>query len=304
MSAPVKSSPSGTVEEQPSAAQRYGWLAWRMVRPFLVAYLVVLLMLMILENSLTYVPTKHPQGDWQPPGLKFEDAEFASTDGTPLHGWFSEVADPLAVVLFCHGNAGNVTHRAEVIAALNKMQATVLVFDYRGYGKSGGSPHEAGVLADARAARKWLAERASLPETEIVLMGESLGGGVAVHLAAHDGARGLVLEDTFTSLPDAAAIHYPWLPVRLLMRGKLNSLASIANYRGPLLMSHGDADSIVPYRLGQQLFAAANEPKQFLTHDGADHNAERSLEFYEALNQFLRKLPQNTGTGAPARNGQ
>ncbi len=269
------------------------WLGfvWRVVRLPVYVYVGICLMLMLMENMLTYAPAKYPSGDWQPVGLAVEDAEFTSADGTKLHGWYSEVPDAKAVVLFCHGNAGNVTHRADAIALLRKLSATVLVFDYRGYGRSEGSPHEAGVLADARAARKWLAEKAKVPEQQIVLMGESLGGGVAVDMAAKEGARGLILEDTFTSLPDAAAYHYPWLPVRLLMRGKLNSLAIIQDYHGPLLQCHGDADTIVPYSLGERLFAAANEPKRFITHSGADHNDGRHGQFEQALAEYIDALP-------------
>jgi fermentation-respiration switch protein FrsA (DUF1100 family) len=128
-----------------------------------------------------------------------------------------------------------------------------------------------------------------------VLMGESIGGAVAVDLAAEDGARGLILEDTFTSLPDVAAYHYPLLPVRWLMKGKLNSLEKIRRYRGPLLMAHGDADSIVPYSHGEQLFAAANEPKRFITQAYADHNDPRSREFFEEVRRFVEELPAAGG---------
>ena len=155
------------------------------------------------------------------------------------------------------------------------MGAAVLVFDYRGYGKSEGKPDEPGVLADARAARTWLAEKAGVAENRIVLMGESLGGAVAVDLAA-DGARALILENTFSSMPDVAAYHYPWLPVRLLMRTQFNSVAKIRSYHGPLYQSHGDRDSIVPLQLARRLFDAANEPKRFLLVEGADHN-DRAL---------------------------
>jgi fermentation-respiration switch protein FrsA (DUF1100 family) len=265
--------------------------AWRVTRFAILLYVSILLLFMFIENSLVYFPAKYPAGDWEPRGLKIEEAEFTSADGTQLHGWYAAAEDPEAVVLFCHGNAGNVTHRDDTLAALPRMQASVLVFDYRGYGKSAGSPTEAGVLADARAARKWLAEKSGVAESDIVVMGESLGGAVAVDLAAKDGARALILEDTFTSLPDVAAYHYPWLPVRLAMRNKLNALAIIKQYHGPLLMSHGDADTIVPYRFGWQLFEAANEPKQFYTQTAADHNHPRNIEYYEFLARFLRELP-------------
>jgi fermentation-respiration switch protein FrsA (DUF1100 family) len=177
---------------------------------------------------------------------------------------------------------------------LRRLGFSVLVFDYRGYGKSEGSPNEKGVLLDARAARAWLAKRTGVAEREIVLWGESLGGGVAVDLAARDGARGLILESTFTSLPDVAAVHFRFLPVRLLMRSRLDSLNLIGQYKGPLLLSHGTADEIIPYALGQQLFAAANEPKESVSFPGGFHNGpphpEEQPEFQAALERFFNRL--------------
>lgn len=267
-------------------------LWWRVVRVLLIAYLVILLMLMWLENSLIYFPAKYPSGWWNPRGLQFEDAEFQAADGTQLHGWFFESQHPQAVILFCHGNAGNLTHRVDVMEELPRhANASLLLFDYRGYGKSEGSPDEVGVLADTRAARKWLADRAGVAEKDIVLWGESIGGAIAVDLAAKDGARGLIVEDAFTSLPEVGAYHYPLLPVRWLMRSQLNSLANIGRYQGPLLMAHGDADSIVPYSFGQRLFAAANEPKRFITQAGADHNDPRDEAFWDELKGFIQSLP-------------
>ncbi len=267
-------------------------VAWRIVRGLLIAYLVVLLLLMFLENKLVFIPSKYPEGDWRPYGLTPEDAWFESSDGVRLHGWYVAHERPLAHVLFCHGNAGNVTHRDDVLRQLHDLVgASVLVFDYRGYGRSSGSPNEKGILADARAARTWLAQRAGIAEERVVLMGESLGGAVAVHLAAERAARGLVLENTFTTLPDVAAAHYPWVPVRLLMRTRLDSLEKIRGYRGPLFQSHGDRDTIVPYELGRRLFEAAEGPKQFYLLSGADHNDPHPRAYYEALRGFLEGLP-------------
>jgi len=138
--------------------------------------------------------------------------------------------------------------------------------------------------------RAWLAAREKIPESDIVLMGESIGGAVAVDLAARDGARALILESTFTTLPDAAAFHYPWLPVRWAMRTRFDSLSKIGQYRGPLFMSHGDADSVVPYDLGRRLFEAANEPKQFLDLPGHDHNDPMPPDYYDAVREFLERI--------------
>ena len=188
------------------------------------------------------------------------------------------------------GNAGNVALWADVLRILHdRMGVTAMGFDYRGYGRSEGTPSEAGVLADARAARTWLAQRAGIAENQIVLMGRSLGGAVAVDLAA-DGARGLVLESTFTSMPEVGHATLPWLPVRTVMQTQFNSLAKIGSYHGPLLQSHGTADRLIPYAMGRQLFAAANEPKQFVAIPGGDHNDPQTDAYYAALFEFLGRL--------------
>jgi fermentation-respiration switch protein FrsA (DUF1100 family) len=246
-----------------------------------------------LERSLIYYPARYPQGDWEPWYLEREDAWFTAADGTKLHGWFVDHPEPQAVALFMHGNAGNVTTLAQSLAVLNhRHRLAVMTFDYRGFGRSEGRPSEEGVLQDARAARKWLAERKEIAEDEIVLFGVSLGGGVAVDLAASDGARGLVLASTFTSLPDVGSHHVPWLPTRLLMTERLNSLTKIKRYRGPLLYAHGDRDSVVPYDLGVELFEAAPGPKRFIRIPGGEHLDPMPEDYRIALEDFLQSLPR------------
>jgi fermentation-respiration switch protein FrsA (DUF1100 family) len=250
---------------------------------------------MPLERSLLFFPEPYPEGNWHPQNLTPEDAYFEAADGVRLHGWFAEVKNPRAVVLFCHGNGGNVAGWDWVLRLYrDRLGASVLVFDYRGYGKSEGTPTEAGILADARAARRWLATRTGVAEGDIVVAGRSLGGGVAVDLAAKDGARALILENTFTSLPEVARNHLPWLPANWLMNTRLNSLAVIGGYHGPLLQSHGDADRTVPYALGRRLFEAANFPKWFVTVPNGGHNDLPVREYVQILDQFLASLPPSS----------
>lgn len=169
-------------------AKRRSWM-WRTIRGLLVVYLLIVLAAMFLEDSLIYFPMRYPAGDWDQKSLPFEDAWFRSADGTQLHGWYVPHKAPRAVVLFCHGNAGNLSHRLPILEVLHeRVGVSTLIFDYRGYGRSAGKPSEAGILADARAARRWLADREKIAEAEIVVLGESLGGAVAVDLAASDGA--------------------------------------------------------------------------------------------------------------------
>jgi len=268
------------------------WFArWRFVIYALGLLLLAWVLLMWLERKMIFFPSPYPRGEWNPQRLQFEDAYFTAADGTKLHGWYVPHARPRAVILYCHGNAGNIANRADVVRVLHDyVGASVLIFDYRGYGRSEGNPSEPGVLADARAARAWLAKRAGIDERDIVLLGRSLGGAVAVDLAATDGAKGLILETAFTSIPDMAACHYPVLPVRALLRTRLDSLSKIGDYHGPLLQCHGDADTIVPFENGQRLFEAANEPKEFVRLLGRGHNDQWPMSYYDAMIRFLDGL--------------
>jgi len=273
--------------------QRTFWqgVALRLFGYPLLTYLLVMILAMFMEESLIFFPAKYPEGDWTPAGLEFEDAWFEAADGTKLHGWFVPHPSARLSVLYAHGNAGHLAHRAELLEQWHALGVNVLIFDYRGYGRSEGRPNESGVLQDARAARAWLAKRVNIAEKDVVLFGSSLGGGVMTDLAAKDGARALVLQSTFTSLPDVAAVHYPYLPAQLVMRNRLDSLSKIGQYRGPLFQSHGDRDDVIPFSLGQKLFAAANEPKRFHRRPGAGHDEGFDRAYFDALRKFLDELP-------------
>lgn len=280
---------------QSSVIRPRRWRRWLVLvlASLAIGYLLIVVPMMFFEESMIFFPDKYPTGFWRTDALSFpvEDAWFTAADGVKLHGWFVPCDAPRAIVLMSHGNGGNLTNRREMLARLHGLRLAVLVYDYRGYGRSEGSPNEAGILADGRAARKWLAERAGIPESEVVYLGESLGGGVAVDLAAHDGGRGLILLSTFTSLPDVAAIHYPMLPVRMIMRSRLDSLSKIGRFSGPTLVAHGDADSLIPQELGRRLFEAAIGPKRFVNLPGSDHN-EDPPEFYQAIDALIDTLPR------------
>jgi fermentation-respiration switch protein FrsA (DUF1100 family) len=244
------------------------------------------------DEFLALFPAKYPAGDWEGAEWRFEDCWFTSSDGTRLHGWYLRHDQPRAAILHLHGNAGNLSHRAAVAELLHdRLGASVLLLDYRGYGRSEGTPTLLGLLRDARAARAHLAEREQIDEKQVVLVGESLGGAVAVDLAAEDGAKGLVLESTFSSLRDVANAHYPEFLVSVLVADKLNSAAKIARYQGPLLQVHGNADQVAPLVSAQRLFAAASEPKSLLVLPRHDHNDPLPDAYYEALERFLAKLP-------------
>lgn len=248
-----------------------------------------------VERSLIFFPVKFPAGNWEPEGLSIEDVHFEASDGTKLHGWYAEAPKPRAVVLYAHGNAANVTACAEALRRFrDDLQVSILAFDYRGYGKSERKPlSEPGVLMDARAARTWLARRTNTPERDIVLVGQSLGTGVAVDLAANDGARGLILQGAYTKMPEVAASHVKILPVALLMKVRLDSESKIGSYHGPLLQTHGDADQVIPFEIGKRLHQAANQPKRFVPVPGGGHNDPPSQEYLDALEDFFSSLPEH-----------
>jgi fermentation-respiration switch protein FrsA (DUF1100 family) len=244
------------------------------------------------ERASIFQPDKYPAGEWQQTKVLVQDAFFAAADGTKLHGWYARHPQPKGHALLLHGNAGNVTLMADTIRTLNQRHGlAVLALDYRGFGKSEGTPSEEGVLLDARAGRRWLAEKEGIAEKDVILMGQSLGGAVAVDLAAKDGCRGLVLASTFTSMPAVAQHHTPWLPMRWLISTQFNSLEKIQHYHGPLLLAHGEADEVVPYHHGLKLYEAAPGPKRMITSPGGKHNDPLPESYREALDEFIANLP-------------
>ena len=245
-----------------------------------------------IHYTAMFQPDKYPAGEWEQTTVLVQDAKFAAEDGTKLHGWYVRHPQPKAHALVLHGNGGNVTLLADSLRVLNhRHNVSALALDYRGYGRSEGKPTEDGVLQDARAARHWLAQKEGIAEKDIVLMGQSLGGGVAIDLAAKDGCRGLVVSGTFTSIVDVAEHHFNWLPMRWFLSSKMDSLSAIKNYQGPLLLAHGDADEVVPYKQGVALFDAAPGPKKMVTNFGGKHNDPLPEEYRTALDEFIAGLP-------------
>jgi len=250
-------------------------------------------MLRAVERWLVFPAPPHHGADWVAADLPHEDVYFEAADGVKLHGWYVPHPAPRASVLFSHGNGEHVARLAPTLALLRSRAAvSVFAWDYRGYGRSQGKPAEPLLLADARAAQLCLAEREGIRPEDVVLYGRSLGGAVSVGLAAEHPVRGMVLERTFADMVDTAAYHFPWLPVKWIMRNRFPSAQRIAAYQGPLLQSHGTADRIVPFEMGKRLFdAAATKNKRFFVVEGGDHNGPQPDEFYDALGEFLDALP-------------
>ncbi len=259
-----------------------------------VAYGAVLLLVFLFQPRLIYFPQVEREHTATPRAadLDFEDVALHTADGIKLHGWWVAARDARGTVLLMHGNAGNISHRLGYLTMFNRLGYSVLLFDYRGYGKSGGSPGEEGTYLDAEAAWQHLTEARNLKSQDIVIVGESLGGGVATWLALKYPPRALVLASTFTSVPDMGAQVYPWLPVRLLARIVYDNIARIREIQVPLMIAHSRGDDIIPFAHGQALFAAAREPKQFLELAGG-HNEGFLFardEWIAAVGAFLDRV--------------
>lgn len=238
-----------------------------------VSYAALCLVAYLAQAKLVFLPGPAPRTNPGAVGLAFDEVSLDTADGEKLDAWFIRpLGTPTAAVLVCHGNAGSIEDRLHLAQAFTAMGLAVLMFDYRGYGRSSGSPSEEGLYADARTARLHLIESRGFAPEQVIAYGESLGGAVAIELAAEERVGALIVEDTFTSLADAGARHYPWLPVRWLSRYRFDSLAKVASLSLPKLFIHSREDEIVPFEQGRALFEAAHEPKQFLA-TGGSHNA-------------------------------
>lgn len=250
---------------------------------------IVLTAIYLFQGSLLFFPTRQVRGTPGQIGLAFEDVTLETKDSVSINGWYIPVDSAKATLLFCHGNAGNIGDRLESIAQFHRIGLAVFIFDYRGYGKSAGSPSEQGTYLDAEAAWDFLTDAKGIDPRTIVILGRSLGGAVAVWLAAEYPPGALIVESSFTSVPDIAARHYPFLPVRLLARFQYNSKENIAKVTAPVMIAHSPDDNLVPYRQGEALFASANEPKEFLKLSGS-HNEGflQSAQLYEnTLSAFI-----------------
>jgi fermentation-respiration switch protein FrsA (DUF1100 family) len=243
-------------------------------------------------NRAAYYPFKYPQGLWDlQPQLHAEDVWLHTPDGVRLHAWWVRQEGARLATLYLHGNAGNVTHRYRQIREITAAGSSILMLDYRSYGKSGGRPTEKGLYADAETAYRHLLET-GYRAGQIVLHGESLGTAVALDVASRNPCAAVVLEAPFTSARDVARTVLPLLGPLLIW--SFDSVKKIGRIRAPLLFVQGDRDEIIPLRLGQNLFAAAPEPKSFWIVEGAGHNdlPEMAGERYrQRLQSFYQRLP-------------
>ena len=256
---------------------------------------LLLFLLWIGQRRMMYFPF----GSVPPPaavGLPdAETVEFETEDDLTLHGWFvppSSRATDLTAIVF-NGNAGNRASRAGLATELAGRGIACLLFDYRGYGENRGSPSEVGLARDARAARAYVARRADVDPGRLVYFGESLGAAVAVRLATEEPPLALILRSPFSSMTDIGRYHYPFLPVRWLLRDRYPSLELIANVDCPVMVIAGDRDGIVPAMHSERLYDAAHQPKRFVLIEGVDHNDYELLagpRMFAAVDEFLGSI--------------
>lgn len=220
-------------------------------------------------------------------GLSYEEIYFKTSDNKRLHGWFIPKDNAKFTILFCHGNAGNVSHRLEKIALFHDLGVNAFIFDYRGYGKSEGSPSESGLYKDAKAAYDYLTRECNVSKEDILLYGESLGGAVAIDLAEKEVVKALITEELFTSVKDMARIYYPFIPYFMIL-SKLDSISKIENITCAKLIIHSIDDEIVPFYLGEKLYNAAKPPKKFLRIRGSHNTA--FLDSYEQFRQGIKSF--------------
>ena len=262
-----------------------------------IAYAVILLLVFVFQSHLVYFPQVERKLLVTPSAasLDYEDVQLRTADDVRLHGWWVPARDARGAVLILHGNAGNISHRIDYLKMFHRLRYSTLLIDYRGYGKSDGGPSEEGTYHDAEAAWSHLIEARKLAPRDIVILGESLGGGVATWLAAKHPPRALVLASTFTSVPDLGAKVYPWLPVRLLARITYGNLERLPKIGAPVFIAHSRDDDIIPYAHAETLFAAAREPKQLLTMSGGHNDGFLFVrdEWVAALAAFLDRTAKS-----------
>lgn len=254
---------------------------------------------MFFENSFIYFPTREFLFSPAEFGLVFDDVFFKADDGTKLHGWYIPRDGARTLLLFFHGNAGNLSDRTDNIIHLHQQVGVdVFIMDYRGYGKSEGRPDEKGLCMDGRAALAKARELADGAGKKIAIFGRSLGGAVAADVAADNDCDGLILESTFKSIPDIANALFPILPAGRVLKTKFKSIDKIGRIDAPKLIIHGERDSLIPFSHGRALYDAAPPPKEFYPIAGADHNdtyITGGQAYFRKIAGFIRALEPAAG---------
>ena len=264
---------------------------WRLLCGALLIYGGLCLLIFLLQGRLLYYPTRILEVTPRALGLAFQDVELETEDGVKLGAWWVPAESARGAVVFCHGNAGNISDRLEALQAFHALRFQVLLFDFRGYGSSEGKPSEEGTYRDAVAAYDYVVSKRGVSAERILIYGESLGGAIGVELAVRRQAAALITEATFASLPDMAAALYPWLPARWLTRFSYDSAAKAPKLTLPWLQLHSPTDELVPFSQAQKLHAASGPNATFQETSGGhnDGGFRVDREARRALEDFVEK---------------
>ena len=285
-----------------SAFQIFQKLLLPVIRILIFAYIGLAIALYFGQSNLVFMPSKDVLETPKSMGLKFEDIQLTTKDNVNLSAWFipAKDNDPVGkgVILFCHGNGGNISNRISYLPIFKDLGLATFLFDYRGYGKSEGQPSEEGTYTDVEAAWQYLIQERKIPPQKIIVYGESLGGAIASYIVqtttqqnSQNSAAGLILASTFTSISDRAAELYPFLPIHLLSRFNYNSRDRLPNIKIPVLIMHSTDDEIIPFHHGDRNFQVANAPKTLVKLRG-DHNGgflDSSEIYRNGINEFIQK---------------
>ena len=264
-------------------------MMWIVIVAVAGVYLLACAVIYFSQTRLIYYPSRTIAGTPRDIGLQFEEVFLTADDGVRIHGWFIPAEPSRAALLFCHGNGGNISHRLESILQFHGLGLSVFIFDYHGYGQSDGGPGENQTYLDASAAWDYLTKTRGLSGDSIVIFGRSLGGAIAAWLAGQNRPKAVIIESSFTSIPDVAASYYRLFPVRLLSRYSYNTKEYVARISVPILVIHSLDDDLVPFDHGRKLYELANQPKQFLQINGGHNDGYLAAgdRYLQEIDRFL-----------------
>ncbi len=233
---------------------------------------ILFFIIRFFEQKSLYYPFSAVEITPKDIGLDYEDVHIATKDGVDIHGWFIPAKEPEGALLFSHGNGGNISHRLEKLQMLHELNLDILIYDYRGYGKSRGKPSEQGLYLDAQVTLDYLIHEKRYEPDHIIAYGESLGGAVAIQLAAGTELGGLIIEGSFSSIKDIARHYFPYIP-SFIYKTRFDSVRKIRDIPVPKLIVHSIDDEVIPFKYGVALFEAAAEPKKFVILKGGHNDA-------------------------------
>ena len=243
------------------------------------------------QRRQMFAPSTFPRGVWEPQrhGVSAEDHWFVSGDGVRLHGWWIDHPKARGTVLYCHGNSGSLGSQVPALRQFRRLRCSVFAFDYRGYGRSEGEPHESGLYRDVRAAYRYLVDELGKDPKEILILGHSLGGAVAIDAATELEIAGLIVQSSFTQMRDMARREYPGWPVHWIAKNQFRSVNKVGRIGKPVLFVHGRLDERIPLAQGRELFEAARQPKEWLEIPSGGHNdlpRQGRLRYWLRLSKF------------------